>query len=217
MESSTDSLFSAVKQGDLKAVEEILKHNPDLVKAKDSSGLSAVLTAMYYGQPAVADWLIEHGAPLDVFEACAAGKLDQARDLIDKTPSLVNAWAPDGFQPLGLACFFGYTTIVDMLLKRGAQVNSPSQNPLKVQPLNSAVAGQHMEIARLLLGHGADANARQGEDFTPLHGAAQNGQAAMIRLLLEYGANPSAKDARGRTPADLAVESGHPEVVQFLQ
>ncbi len=217
MEYSTASFFLAIKQGDINTVEAMLAQDPELTKAHDSGGLSAVLTAIYYGQTTIANRLIDLGAPLDIFEACAAGKIDKVRDYLDETPSLVNAWAQDGFQPLGLACFFGHPSIVEMLLMRGAQVNSPSRNPMKVLPLNSAVAGQHLEIAQLLLEHGADANARQGEDFTPLHGAAQNGQAAMVRLLFEHGADPFATNANGKTPADLALESGHPEVIEILK
>ncbi len=214
---STASFFSAIKQGDLTAVKSSLIKDPLLAGSHDEGGASAVLTAIYYGQPDIADLLIEHGAPLDLFEAAAVGRLDKVRALLDETPSLINAWAPDGFQPLGLACFFGHTAIVELLLSRGAEVNLPSRNGLKVQPLNSAVAGQHLQIARLLLDRGADPNARQGEDFTPLHGAAQNGQVDMIRLLLAHGADPRARSANGKTPYVLAVESGHAEAATLIQ
>jgi ankyrin repeat protein len=216
MENAT-SFFDAIKQGNLAAVENLLSQNPELINAKDSGGASAVLTAVYYGQPALADLLIARGAPLDLFEACAAGRLEVVRGLVDQSPAQVNAWAPDGFQPLGLACFFGHKEIAKLLLERSAEVNSPSRNPLKVQPLNSAAAAQNLDIARLLLDHGADPNARQGEDFTPLHAAGQNGQVGMIRRLLERGANPRSASADGKTAYDLAVENGHTEAAQLLK
>ncbi len=216
MENST-SFFDAIKQGNLAAVESLLSQNPELASARDAGGASAVLTAIYYGQPAAADLLIARGAPLDLFEACAAGRLEVVRRLVDQDPARVNAWAPDGFQPLGLACFFGHAEIAKLLLEHGAEVNSPSRNPLKVQPLNSAAAAQNLEIARLLLNHGADPNARQGEDFTPLHAAGQNGQVEMIRLLLERGANPRSASADGKTAYDLAVENGHAEAAELLR
>ncbi len=165
----------------------------------------------------MADLLIARGASLDLLEASAAGRLEVVRKLVEQSPDQVNAWAADGFQPLGLACFFGHQEVAKLLLERGAEVNSPSRNPLKVQPLNSAAAAQNLEIARLLLDHGADPNARQGEDFTPLHAAGQNGQVAMIRLLLERGANPRSASADGKTAYDLAVESGHTEAAQMLK
>lgn len=213
----TDSFFEAIKQGDLQSIEVLLAQDPNLVKFHDANGNSAVLTAAYYQQPAVLTCLITHNAPLNLFEACAAGQIDAARVILDQQPEQVNAWASDGFQPLGLACFFGHTAIVDLLLTRGAEVNSPSRNGLRVQPLNSAVAGQHLDIARLLLDHGADPNARQGEDFAPLHGAAQNGQVEMIQLLLAHGADPHLNNMDGKTPHDYAVENGHTQAAELLR
>jgi ankyrin repeat protein len=194
----------------------MLSQNPELASSLDASGLSAVLTAVYYGQQSIVDRLIASGAPLNLFEAAATGRLTEVKALLDKTPSQVNAWATDGFQPLGLACFFGHVPLVELMLNRGADVNSPSRNPLKVQPLNSAVAGLHLEIARLLLEHHADPNARQGEGFTPLHAAAENGQISMIQLLLSYGADPHLSSTGGKTPYDVAIEAGHAEAAQLL-
>ncbi len=217
MEAATTSFFSAIKQGDLSTVESMLSQDPGLISAVDTNGLSAVLTAIYYGNSAIADRLIENGAKLNLFEATAAGRFDTVLEYLEDNPGQVNAWAPDGFQPLGLACFFGHTAIVELLLDRGAEDNSPSRNPMKVQPLNSAVAGQHLEIARLLLEHGANANARQGEDFAPLHGAAQNGQVEMIELLLAHGADPQAVTVNGKRPYDFAIEEGHAEAAALLK
>jgi ankyrin repeat protein len=193
-----------------------LENDPDLAGARDAGGLSAVLTALYYGFPDIADLLIERGAPLNLFEASAAGRVDAVRETLDAAPRQVNAWAPDGFQPLGLASFFGHTELARLLVERGAEINSPSHNLLNVQPLHSAVAGQHLEIAALLLDHGADANARQGEGFVPLHSAAQNGQIAMIELLLAHGADPRVKNDAGKTPREIALESGHLDAAELL-
>src|SRR5207302_4805426 len=92
---------------------------------------------------------------LDVFEAAALGRTKRLRELLDKDPSLANAWAGDGFQPLGLASFFGHTDAVRVLVERGAEVNSASRNRMKVMPLHSAAATgaaqARYEIAKLLL------------------------------------------------------------------
>lgn len=217
MLSESGPLFDAIKKGNRAAVEAALAQHPELVGSTDPGGMSAVLTALYYGHPEIASLLIEGGAPLNLFEACAAGRIDVVREILDAAPAQVNAWGRDGFQPLGLASFFGHAELAALLVARGAEVGSPSHNLLNVQPLHSAVAGQHLAIARLLLEHGADANARQGEDFTPLHGAAQNGQVEMIRLLLAHGADPQATSASGKAPLDLALEGGHAEAAEALK
>jgi uncharacterized protein len=208
--------FHAVKQGDRPTVEAMLAENPQLAGMRDQSGLSAVLAALYYQQPEIADLLIDRGAPLNLFEAAAAGRIAVVREILDQAPDRVNARAADGFQPLGLACFFGHTALAEFLLERGAEVSAPSSNLLNVQPIHSAAAGQHLEIVRLLLDHGADPNARQADGYTPLHSAAQNGQAAMVRLLLEHKADRYAENSEGITPVDLARQAGHEEAVALL-
>jgi ankyrin repeat protein len=217
MMKSESLLFEAIEKGDLDQVNRLLEQNASLASARNEKGLSAVLVGMYYGQPAITHRLVEAGASLDIFEASAAGETGRARLLLDEQPGLANAWAQDGFQPQGLAAFFGRVEMARLLLDRGAQVNSASRNCLSVSPLNSAAAGGHLEIARLLIEHGADVNARQEGDFVPLHSAAQNGQVEMIKLLLEHGADASAKSKDGRTAYDFAMEKGHAEAARLVQ
>src|SRR5215217_596066 len=149
--------------------------------------MSELLEAIYRGDQARADELLSSDPELDVFEAAAVGKTERLRELLDEDPSLANAWARDGFQPLGLASFFGQTAAVRLLLERGAEVNSASRNEMQVMPLHSAAATDdsetRYEIARLLLEHGADPNARQQDDFTPLMAADQHGDERLRELL----------------------------------
>jgi len=153
--------------------------------------MSELLEAIYRGDQARADELLASDPELDVFEAAAVGKTERLRELLDD-PSLANAWARDGFQPLGLASFFGQTAAVRLLLERGAEVDSASRNEMQVMPLHSAAATgdaeARYEIAKLLLEHGADPNARQQDDFTPLMAADQTGDERLRELLIEHGA-----------------------------
>jgi ankyrin repeat protein len=144
------------------------------------------------------------------------GGLGRARELIQRDAELVNVHAPDGFQPLGLASFFGHWGIVELLLLNGADVNSPSDNEMRVMPLHSAVAHRHLEIARLLIAQGADVNAPQQSGFTPLQGAVRNGHIEMIELLLEHGADPDLQGAGGRTPGDEAQSGNQPGMAAVL-
>jgi uncharacterized protein len=137
-----------------------------------------------------------------VFEASAAGRAERVRELLDQDPSLANAWADDGFQPLGLASFFGHVEAARLLVERGAEVNSASRNDMKVMPLHSAVAtgdpDARYELAKLLLEHGADPNARQHDDYTPLMAAEHHGDERLRGLLIEHGSRRSLKTgARG--------------------
>jgi ankyrin repeat protein len=128
-----------------------------------------------------------------VFEAAAVGWTDRVRELLDQDPALANAWAEDGFQPLGLASFFGHVEAARLLVERGAEVNSASRNEMKVMPLHSAAAtgdpDARYELATLLLEAGADPNARQQDDYTPLMAAGQRGDERLRELLLAHGAS----------------------------
>ena len=154
--------------------------------------MSEVLQAIYQRDQARVDELLAREPELDVFEAAAVGRTERLRELLDDDPALANAWAEDGFQPLGLASFFGHVDAARLLVERGAEVNSASRNDFKVMPLHSAAATEdpeaRYELAKLLLEHGADANARQQDDFTPLMAADQHGDKHLRSLLVEHGA-----------------------------
>lgn len=211
-----EKFFSCIEDGDFEAVNELLEEDPGLANARSLDGMSAVLAAIYHGHPGIAQLIVARGAVLNIFEAAAAGRLDRVRELLDQDPDLIDAIAPDGFQPLGLACFFGHEEVVAFLLERGAAVDSPSHNPMKVMPLHSAVAARSLEITRMLLERGAPVNAVQADNFTPLHAAAQNGDVEIVRLLLAAGADPDLCDAEGNTALDLARAEGHIGVIDLL-
>ena len=154
--------------------------------------MSEVLQAVYQRDQARVDELLAREPELDVFEAAAVGRTERLLELLDDDPALANAWAEDGFQPLGLASFFGRVDAARLLVEHGAEVNSASRNDFKVMPLHSAAATgdpeARYELAKLLLEHGADANARQQDDFTPLMAADQHGDERLRSLLVEHGA-----------------------------
>ncbi len=155
-----------------------------------------------------------------IFGAAAEGNRAALETAVRADPLVLAARSPDGFTPLHLACFFGRTAAAVWLVKEGAPVNEAADNETRVAPLHSAVAGAdaaaRLTIARALLDHGADPNARQQKGFTALHAAALHGDEALVRLLLERGAEPALATDDGRTAADLARETGHPAVATMV-
>ena len=217
MTGSISDLFTAIKKGDLASVTAILDLNPEFSAGHDENGLSAILTAVYFQQPEIAQYIMQRSVSISLFEACAVGSIKHVQSNLRQNPSLLNAFSPDGFQPLGLAAFFGHIEIVQFLIDSGADIDTPSKNNMTVSPLNSAAAGGHLEIARVLLEHGANPNFPQADGFVPLHAAAQNAQSKMVKLLLNYGADPRLKNKDGETAFDIASTSGYIELAQLLK
>lgn len=209
------AIFDAIEQGDTERVRELA----DAAGERDDQGVSALLYAQYHRRSELVEALRSRRGELDVFEAAALGETERVRELVDADPALVNAYAEDGFFPLGLAAFFGHPETVRLLLERGADATQVSRHAqIVVQPLHSAAAdGGNVETARLLLDAGADPNATQPGGFTALHAAAMEGNAELAELLLERGADPALATDEGTTPADMAAEAGHADLAERLR
>ncbi len=183
--------------------------------------VSPILDAVYRGKKDVLERLLAADPTLDVFEASAVGDTPRVRELIDGDPALVNAYAPDGFHPLGLAAFFRRYDTVRLLIERGADVGAPARNKLAVTALHSAVATDaapvDMSIVRLLLDAGAPVNVPHLGGGTPLHTAAFVGDPDVVRMLLERGADPSLRTDDGKTAIDVARERGHAGIARLLE
>ena len=212
-----NELIAAIKANDITAAKALLQSNPGLANERDENGVSAIMNARYRGQTEVVALLLAAGITLDVFEAATLGHAARVRELLDADPKQVDAWSPDGFAPLHLACFFGQETVVRLLLERGAQPGAVARNPMRVQPLHSAVAGRQMEIVSALLERGAPVNGRQHLGWTALHEAANQGNREMSEILLRNRADPAAANEEGKTPADVALERGHTELARLFQ
>jgi ankyrin repeat protein len=213
----SQTFMEAAIGGDVSKVKEMLRTDRSLARAKDENGVSVIMKAIYYGKKDVVTALVESGVELDVFEAAATGKTDRLRTLLAKDASLANVYSPDGFSPLGFAVFFAQPEAVKLLVDAGAEVNAPSRESMKVTPLASAAAAKQTKIARLLIAHGANVNARAASGHIPLHEASANGNVELVKLLIEKGADVNAKTDDGKTPLDFAVEHKQPEVIALLK
>jgi ankyrin repeat protein len=210
-------LMDAIRAGDKAGLDALLTAEPWLLDFTAPNGSSVMLLTAYYGHPELAEVFVRHGAKADVFEASALGDLETARRLVHGDRALVNAFAADGFYPLGLAAFFGHPAIVEFLLKNGADVKQAARNAQKVTALHAGASRGGAQIVKMLLDAGADPNVKQERGFVPLHSAAANGDVAVVELLLRHGARADSKADDGKMPADMAAEHEHKDLAQMLR
>lgn len=214
--SYASDLFDAIKHADPAAATAALSADPAAAMARDDSGISALMTALYYRQRDIAESIACVRETLDIFEATSLGRAEEVRAFLAQPGVDLDARSPDGFTALHYAAFFGQPDLVAMLLAAGAPPDAVARNATKVQPLHSAVAARSPESVRLLLEGGAPPDATQQQGFTALQGAAHAGDLMMVKLLLDGGADPGLQNDDGKSARDLATEGGHDAVAAAL-
>ena len=210
----SQSCFDLLKAGDAAAIRRILDRDPVAAEARDPSGVSLLMHAIYHGQRDLAETIAGKKRELDIFEAASLGRMDNLKQHLHDA---INAYSKDGFTALHFASYFGQPDAARLLLESGAKVDAVAKNPTQVMPLHSAASSRNLEAARLLLEHGAPVNARQQGGWAPIHAAAQNGDRDMVQLLLQHGAETNLTNDQGKTPAMIAQEKGHAGIAALLE
>lgn len=182
-------MLSAALNGDLAAVEKMVKQGAD-INYTNSRGEFAMFIAAWEGNIKALDLFYNLGAKT-IFEdanllcnAAYSGKLQSVKWLLTKGENANFSFKNTGENALHYTLsktseMEERTEIVKVLIAAGTDV---SKTTLAGKPTLCFMR---------------DANLK-GE--TPLHRAAAYGNVAIIRLLLNAGADPSTKDANGDTP-----------------
>jgi len=213
-------IFELVKSGESKDVLKAVADRPALVYQRDISGQRPMMVALYHGKRELASQLRTRMEEINIWEAAALGELEAVEEFVAQDAKSKDAFALDGFTPLGLASFFGQVIIVGWLLAHGADPNRPARNRMTVYPIHSAAAHRDMtaslSMVRLLVEHGAKVNVAQQGGWTPLHQAADHGHEELARYLLKMGADRTLEADDRRIAADMARGSGYPHLAELL-
>jgi ankyrin repeat protein len=123
--------------------------------------------------------------------------------------------------PLHIAVYNGHINVVNAFLLRSQKEEKLIPNIQRsldgTSLLHFAAKQGHVDIAKLLLGIGADPNIKNCLDWTPLHYASEQGHIEIAQLLLATGADPNAKTKNGATPLDKAVFGNQLKVCALLE
>jgi hypothetical protein len=158
-------------------------------------GWSSLVSALHNGQPEAAEFLAERGARLDLEGAAGVGRLDAVANFFNDDgtlkPSATLAQLNAGFL---WACEYGRTSVVDFLLKKGADLRAKENTGLT--GLHWAVVGGQLDTIQLLLKRGAPLEAKNVYGGTALgqalwsaiHGDTGIDYVPIIEVLIEWGA-----------------------------
>ena len=255
-------LHLAAKTGNAQHLQRLLDNGGDVDSAspETENGATPLMLAARFNDVHVVEFLVERGASLEkhdnqgyfpIHHAAFGGQAGNIARLIGYGAD-VNVlkereqwWSvSDQLSPIFLAAEYGHSEAVDVLLKHGADSNSPSR--YGVTPLHIAATNGHLETTQLLLRNGGNLNSRDIEDFLPLHRAAEMGHTDVVKFILhnggsiatrtgdgqtllhlatclelvsyliQNGADVNARDHRRLTPLQVAAERGQIDTVKYL-
>ena len=237
-------LMVAARTGVVDSVNALLRHGAGVDGREGWRGQTALMWAAAEGHAAVVAPLVAAGADVDARSgggftplafAVRAGHSDAVEALM-KAGADVDLALPDGTRPLHLAVINARYDVALQLLERGADATAAEPGWTALHQLvwtrrpnrhyNNPAAFPtgtvtDLELARALVAHGADVDARQTAEprdgyrnmlnrsgATPFLLAAKAVDVEMMRLLLELGADPLLVNEDGTTALLVAAGVG---------
>jgi ankyrin repeat protein len=145
-------------------MEVLLQHGASLNGTHSGSLINACLAN---GRVRAAEFLADHGAPLNLEGAAGLGRLETLKTFFDSKGHLrSNATATHKQRGFLWACEYGRNEVIEFLLQRGPVLHG--QGNTGQSGLHWAVIGGRIETIKLLIARGADLQARNCYDSTPL-------------------------------------------------
>ncbi|CAG9946078.1 unnamed protein product [Clonostachys rosea f. rosea IK726] len=149
---------------------------------------------------------------------CATGarQLIITKHLLSITNVNVDWKDNSGRTPLSRAASGGHVAIIELLLDRGAKIESESNTRRTL--LSFAAEEGHQDIVEFLLKRGGvNANSRDIFGRTPLHWALRYGHDQVVmNLILNEGSDPNSMDIYGSTPISVAARHDQAHLMKQL-
>ena len=228
------SLHLAANNGEFKVTQMLLEHTAD-VDSRNGKGQTPLrlvsgleMSLNECNRPSVVNLLIARGAdvnardmthatPLHYATRCV--RLEVVRVLLDHAANVNDQGATR--TPLRLLLEGNHNPhdildLVEQLLKCGADADAHGENNLTL-----ALRKNWLEIARKLLEHGANPNAKDDQGWIPLNILLEVSTntadcANLVELSLKCGADANAQGEKNTTPLHLALRKCRPMISQKL-
>ncbi|XP_025898138.1 ankyrin repeat domain-containing protein 27 isoform X2 [Nothoprocta perdicaria] len=186
-----DCLFKHIASGDEEEVERLLSQGDS-----DKDTVQKMCHPLCY---------------CDKCEKLVSGKLND--------PSIVTPFSRDdrGYTPLHIAAICGQTSLVDVLVAKGAVVNATDYHGST--PLHLACQKGYQNVTLLLLHYKASTDAQDNNGNTPLHLACTYGHEDCVKALVYYDVHSCRLDIgneKGDTPLHIAARWGYQGIIEVL-
>uniref|UniRef100_H3DJ11 Ankyrin repeat and SOCS box containing 2b n=1 Tax=Tetraodon nigroviridis TaxID=99883 RepID=H3DJ11_TETNG len=177
-----DPLVFAIRQGDLKAFNDVATSAAHCLLREDQDG-----------------WMPLH-------DAAFCGQTECAKTILKAHPSLVDKRTLQEQTALLLAVSGQHLSCARCLLEGGADPDISSKN--KETPLYKACELENMDLVRLLLSYGATVNQRCAQGWTALHEAVSRDNTEICETLIRAGASVNPSNTYSMAPLTVAAQRG---------
>ena len=178
--------FVIACHGDLEKVKRMLSVSPELLDAaypwKDNDRETPIQAAAQVGNSAIAEYLLEKGAPLEICTAAMLGRKDDVERLLAEDPDSIRATGAHGIPLLTHAAFSSNLELLQILFQHGPETGVSSA-------FHNAVSKGYYDIVRWLLENGRpDLGWKNFQGKTALAVATERKHDAIAQLLRDHGA-----------------------------
>lgn len=164
----------------------MLAETPDLLNAayswSEDDHETAIQGAAQVGNIPIATYLLEKGAPLEIYTAAMLGQMEEVKARVMENPESINSKGAHGIPLLTHAAWSGNLELVQYLFRIGAKTGSSMALDIAV------MRGYYDLVVWLVENAGPDLNAKNFQGKTPLSVAVERKQGTIAQLLRDHGA-----------------------------
>ncbi|XP_041966850.1 ankyrin repeat domain-containing protein 27 isoform X3 [Alosa sapidissima] len=134
-------------------------------------------------------------------------------------PSVITPFSRDdrGYTPLHVAAFCGQSSLIDLLVSKGAVVNATDYHALT--PLHLSCQKGYQGVTLLLLHYKANTDAQDNNGNTPLHLACMHGHEDCVKALVYYDLHNcrlNIQNDKRDTALHIAARWGYEGIIEVL-
>lgn len=196
-------LLLAAESGNTQEVNEIIKSGAN-VNATSQYGWTALMFAAWKGHEQIVEMLLDAGADPNIVSKSVPSQFETvgghppstalAEAVSENHTSIANILIDRGalIDPLSIAHAGGQGNIplLKKFLKKGANLNQPSNRDFNTSPLCRACRAGKMDTIKWLINNGANPNLFTN-GWTPLLHAIRGDHPEVVSYLLDHGADPN--------------------------